>query len=192
MRLHGAFGHVHDVGNVLNRLTFHELKRDAGALRTREHGEGILQIELHACVSILVGLSCGGQVADVFSIFLATHIIVKDMVGNAIEPRLEARSASKLLQSRVGLDESFLRQVVAELRIALRQVEEETTQRRLIFLNNLAKGALVVKNSHLRDEGDVAFGYQIYSVWSLFSFSAGGTWSAGADSFFSEVRAIKI
>lgn len=87
---------------------------------------------------------------------VASHIVVMNIIGYSEEPCGEVGEPTKLLQIGVCFDERVLCEVVAQLFIAQRLVEEESPYRRLIFHNQAVERLTVVKNSHLGDERDIA------------------------------------
>ena len=56
---------------------------------------------------------------------------------------------------RICLDESVLREVVAQLNVSRSLVHKEPTYRRLVLHNQLVESLFVVKYRHLRNERDV-------------------------------------
>ena len=66
---------------------------------------------------------------DVVGDVLCTLVVVEHVVGYSEQPRGESRHALKTGDVGVGLDERVLGQIVAQLRISQRLVQEEPAHR---------------------------------------------------------------
>ena len=75
---------------------------------------------------------------------LATSVVIEHVVGDAEEPRAESGLPLELRDIEICLDESVLRQVIAQLRVSTRLVEEKPADGFLVPLDQRVEGTPVV------------------------------------------------
>ena len=148
MRLHRTLRHGRNLRNLIERKAIHQLQGNTRALIYSQYVHRPIDVEPHrvCCSSPPFWHSL-----EVVPRLPATHVIIQHVIGNAIEPRGEARPCLERRDARISLDESVLCQVIAQLRITERMTHEEPPHRRLIFPDKRIKGTLVVEHHDLRD-----------------------------------------
>jgi hypothetical protein len=80
------------------------------------------------------------------------RLFPKTVVGNPVKPGRKTGFAAEAAEVLVGLEKSFLRQVVRERDIRPNQVAEQTSDARLMIPDQLRKGVVVVINKNARNE----------------------------------------
>ena len=81
-------------------------------------------------------------------------VIQEEPIGNAEQPRFKTRKLTKPGQPLPCADKCFLSQIVCSHLIAARQPVQETSDRCLMRLYQLAESPLTAKRHHLRDKCD--------------------------------------
>ena len=76
----------------------------------------------------------------------------KTVVGNPIEPGRKTRFTAEAAEVLVGLEKSFLREVVRKRDIRPDKVTEQTSHARLMVPDQLGKGVMVVIDKNARNE----------------------------------------
>ena len=151
MRFHRIVGNACDLADLVDGIAVDELQCDTGAFVRLQEGQRCVDIHLQIGISIRRSLSERRyRSIDIFRLLSCPYIVVEDVIGNTHQPGGEAGEATELRNVQIGIDESLLSQIVAQLLIAQCLVQEEPTNRRLVFPDKLVKGPLVVENRHLR------------------------------------------
>ena len=137
MRLHRALRHARYCGDAFDGIAVDELQRDACAFGVGQTGESAVDIHPER----LVGAGCGRAhcVEVVGRRAQPAPIVVEHVVGYAEEPCGERRRAAKRPDAGISPYEGVLREVVAQLRVSQRLVEEEAPYRRLILPEGVSK-----------------------------------------------------
>jgi hypothetical protein len=81
-----------------------------------------------------------------------SRLFPKTVVGNPVKPGRKTRFTAEAAQVLVGLEKSFLCQVIRERDIGPDQVAEQTPHARLMIPDQLRKGVVVVINKDARNE----------------------------------------
>ena len=176
MRLHRALRHARYCGDAFDWIAVDELQRDACALSVGQTGESTIDIHPERPV----GTGCSGArcVEVVGRRAQPAPIVVEHVVGYAEEPCGERRRAAKRPDAGISPYEGVLREVVAQLRVSQRLVEEEAPYRRLILPDKTVESRLVVKLSHLLYKREIV----VSILHIVLSLKEWGQWSVSSSS----------
>ena len=111
---------------------------------------------------------------------VGAHIVVEHVVGYAEEPCGKPRESAESRDVGVGLDKRVLREVVAQLFVAQRLVQEEPSDGRLILAHKRVESAPVVQHSHPRDEREVVEFFHCRSFLVCSAFREGRRYSVSS------------
>ena len=170
MRFHRALRKTCYVGNLVYGIAVQQLQGDACTLRRIEPSESVVKVHPEAWVAVVGSSTAAADLSFAAAAFVVSapwrvdvdrrlavpQVVVVHIVGYTEQPCREIGKPAKLLQVDIRLYERLLREVVAQLFVPHRLIEEEPSHGRLVFHNKAIERLFVVKHSHLCYERDVA------------------------------------
>jgi len=88
-------------------------------------------------------------------LFAAARILAKTVVSDSVKPCGKARFTTKTPDVLVSPEKSFLRQIVGEGDICVRELPKQTAHARLVPPHQFAERVLIVVGKNSRDEARI-------------------------------------
>jgi hypothetical protein len=162
VRLHGAERALQCAGRLVMRQPVLAAEHDGGALGGVQGLEGGGEIHFQIAPFVVRRrVRLGGRLGEVFErkLFPPPRDHAVFVAGDAEEPGAEPRVTTKARQLLPSADERLLRQVVGQVRVAARELEEEAAHRGLVAADQFAEGVLVGFKQRARDKVGIGEGH---------------------------------